>query len=489
MFKNLLQHSIVYGIGNILQNAAGFFLLPLYTAYLTVSELGLLEVFIVSISILFTLLQLGLGSALFKYYSYDNNSGSAQNKNKLIISSSFYFLAIFSLAAVLPLYFIRQNISELLFGNTIHADLITLLLITVFFQLFWVMPTAYLRIQNKSIYLSVLNATKFLIQIGVTIYAVAILNGKITGVLIARVITAILFAFLFTWSIRQQLSRSFSVEVVRELLSYSIYLVPVSIGGLILLMASRYFILFFHDSQALGYFSVANRIATILLLAISGFQMAWPSIMFRMKNKPDAKHYYSKIFSYYLIAFSFLAMMLTFYSHEIVLLLSNKEYLSAAGLIPILSFSFIFYGLFYSGTVGINIYKKTYYQTIAMGVGAIFNLILNLILTPAYGIVGTSVAIFISFAIVGILAFKFSQRIYYIPIEWKRILLFSANSIVALMLYFIGLLSMNPLNFITKTVLLLILFPASLYITGVFTREEKIYLLHRLLNYKQGSAK
>jgi hypothetical protein len=33
MFKNLLQHSIIYGISSILQNAAGFFLLPLYTAY------------------------------------------------------------------------------------------------------------------------------------------------------------------------------------------------------------------------------------------------------------------------------------------------------------------------------------------------------------------------------------------------------------------------------------------------------------------------
>jgi O-antigen/teichoic acid export membrane protein len=489
MFKNLLQHSIIYGISSILQNAAGFFLLPLYTAYLTVSELGLLEIVIVSISILFTLLQLGLGSALFKYYSYDSHSDNAREKNKLIISSSVYFLAIFSLAAVSSLYFIRQNISELLFGSAIYADLITLMLITVFFQLFWVMPTAYLRIQNKSIYLSILNATKFFIQISITIYAVAVLNGKIAGVVTARVITAILFAFLFTWSIKQLLSRSFSAETVRELLSYSIYLVPVSVGSLILLMSSRYFILLFHDSQALGYFSVANRIATILLLAISGFQRAWPSIMFRIKNKPDAKQYYSKIFSYYLITFSFLSMILTFYSQEIVLLLSNEEYLSAVGLIPILSFSFLFYGFFYSGTVGINIYKKTYYQTIAMVVGAIFNLVLNFILTPAYGIMGTSVAIFISFAIVGLLAFRFSQRIYHIPIEWKRIILLAANLIIVLMLYLIGLQSINPLNFITKTVLLLILFPASLYITGVFTREEKIYLLHRLSNYKQGSAK
>jgi len=489
MFKSLLKHSIVYGIASALQNAAGFFLLPIYTAYLTVPEFGVLEIFIVSINVLFTLLQLGLGSALFKYYSYNDNSGNTKEKNKLIISSSFYFLTAFSLIAILLFYYLRQYISELLFSSDSFSNLIILMLITVFFQLFWVIPTAYLRIHNKSVLYSILNGVQFLFQIGIIIFFMAVLHKKIDGVLLGRGLTAFLFAILFVGVVKKQLDFRFSFPVIKELLSYSIFLVPVSIGIMILMLSNRYFILFFRDPEQLGIFSVANKIASLVLLAVMSFQLAWPSIMFRIKEHQNAESYYSRIFSYFIIFFFTFALALTFFSRELTLVLATKDYIAGDFLIPILSLSYLFYGLFYVGTVGINIFKKTYYQTIAMIIGAAANFVLNYILTNAYGIGGTACALCISFAVVGLLSFYFSQKVYYIPIEWRRIGKFILLLLITVAIYHVGLQSNSLSIIIIKVLVLVILFPVSLYLSGIITPDEKKYLWENLLVLKQRIGK
>ena len=41
--KKLLRHTSVYGLGNILNKAVGFLLIPFYTHYLTTADYGTLE--------------------------------------------------------------------------------------------------------------------------------------------------------------------------------------------------------------------------------------------------------------------------------------------------------------------------------------------------------------------------------------------------------------------------------------------------------------
>jgi O-antigen/teichoic acid export membrane protein len=489
MIKTLFRHSIIYGVANSLQNAVGFILLPVYTAYLSVSEIGLLEIFIVSISVLFNLTQLGLGSALFKYYSYGKESDDSRQKNQLIISSSFFFLSIFSLIIILILYGVRERISQILFNTSIYNDWITLILIIVFFRLFSVIPTAFLRIQNKSAIYSIINGAQFLFQIAIIIYLVVVLNKKIEGVLEGLALSSFIFAIIFVWIIKNNVSFNFSYSVVKELLSYSIFLVPVSIGIMILMMSNRFFILMFRDSEELGIFSVANKISSLILLAVMSFQLAWPSIMFRIRSLQNAKNYYSRIFRYFIVIFLTFALGLTFFSRELTLLFATREYLSGVSLIPILSLGYLFYGLFYVGTVGIQIYKRTYFLAISMIVGTAVNLLLNYFFTEAYGMWGASIALCISLIVVGITAFIFSQRVYFIRIEWNRILRFLLLLIIAFLLYQLGFHADTWQNFIAKIIILLFLFPLSLYWLDIFTPEEKKYFWENLFLLKRKFTK
>lgn len=489
MIKTLLRHSIIYGVASSLQNAVGFVLLPVYTAYLSMGELGLLEIFLVSINILFVLCQLGLGSAIFKYYTYDSKDSSEDNNNRIILSSAFFFLIGISLFFLALIYLFRTHLSQILFGSSVDSNLINLMLVIVFFQLFIVIPTTFLRIQNKSLQYSSVNAARFLFQIGIIIYFVISLKMKLEGVLIGKALAAFLFAIVFTSIIWKQLSLNFSVSVIRELLSYSLFLVPVSIGILVLTLSNRYFILHFYNSEELGIFTVGNKISSIILLAVTSFQMAWPSIMFRLKDHPNAKQYYSKIFTYFLLAFAFLVICLTSFSHELILLLANISYFPASPLIPILSLSYMFYGLFYVGTVGINIFKKTYYQTIAIIVSSAFNLILNYFLTSRYGIIGASLSQLISFLILGLLAVYFSQKIYHIPFDTKRIIQLGLISLIFSNIVAFGVQGVSIFGVISKIAILFILFPLSLYYIRFFTKDENAFFKEIILKLKNVSTK
>ncbi len=477
MLKTLFRHSLVYGVASTLQNATGFILLPLYTSRLSVSEYGTLEIFLITAAVLTRILQLGLGSATFKYYTYSQQQGTSV-QNRAVISTAFYGLLGCSLLGLGTLFLFREPLAAWLFRGPGFDDLFALTLGLVFFQLLTVIPTSYLRIQNRSVALSVLNLLLFVTQVGLIIFFVAVAQQKIYGVLLGKLLAFLLFASVFVWVVRRALTGPIVSGVFKKMLSYGIFLVPVSICLMILTMSNRYFLLFFVDSQAVGLFSAVNRIASLLLLAVSGFQMAWPSIMFSIRELDGPKAYYGRIFTYYNVTFLFFVLALSLFSRELVLLLSTAEYLPYAPLIPVLATGYFFYGIFYAGSVGINIYNKTYFQSIAALIAALTNLLLNLWLIPRFQVWGAAVAHLASFLILGTVAMAFSQWVYPIPLQWARLgKLAVVGAVFVLLGYGIGTLRVALwVGIASKMLILALIFPGLLYILNFFDGLEKRFI-------------
>ena len=82
-----LRHSFVYGVGGVLVKGVGFFLLPLYTHYLSPPDYGLLEVLEVSISLLAMFLNMGVTAALLRYYG----AAETESQKRKVVGSIFLF--------------------------------------------------------------------------------------------------------------------------------------------------------------------------------------------------------------------------------------------------------------------------------------------------------------------------------------------------------------------------------------------------------------
>ena len=80
-FKKLGKHTLIYGSGLLISKAVGFFLIPLYTHYLTPEDYGILELLDLTAYIIGYLIGLGMTDAILRFY---HESESELEKHQII---------------------------------------------------------------------------------------------------------------------------------------------------------------------------------------------------------------------------------------------------------------------------------------------------------------------------------------------------------------------------------------------------------------------
>ena len=71
--KRLGSHVIIYGFGNAGTRMVGFLLIPVYSRYLTPEDYGVLALVTMFAQVLYTFMNMGQSSALFRtYFRHDD---------------------------------------------------------------------------------------------------------------------------------------------------------------------------------------------------------------------------------------------------------------------------------------------------------------------------------------------------------------------------------------------------------------------------------
>ncbi len=105
----------------------------------------------------------------------------------------------------------------------------------------------------------------------------------------------------------------------------------------------------------------------------------------------------------------------------IVRLLAAPDFFDSYEAIGPLALGAALYGVYLALVVILGRTGKTQYNFPVTIVATIANVILNLILVPAWGIVGAGVALIVSYLIVIVLIYAVSRRIFPIPWQWGRL--------------------------------------------------------------------
>jgi len=133
--------------------------------------------------------------------------------------------------------------------------------------------------------------------------------------------------------------------------------------------------------------------------------------------------------------------------------------------------------------------KATKYIAYVNVTNGILNIILNFILIKRYTIWGAAVATLVCFIVKVVLTYYYSNRLYKITMEWRRI---AVLFITAFAIYFSGFLVSTGSIWINIFIKIMIglSYPAVLYIMRFFTADEirrfKHILKTRTLEYKEG---
>jgi O-antigen/teichoic acid export membrane protein len=100
----------------------------------------------------------------------------------------------------------------------------------------------------------------------------------------------------------------------------------------------------------------------------------------------------------------------------------NKHgYWPAAGAVPALSYSSVFFAGFIVVTIGAGRTKQTQFNWVAAAAGALVNVGLNFWLIPAYGMLGAAYATLAAYAVLLLVRTWNAQQIYPTPYQWRRV--------------------------------------------------------------------
>jgi O-antigen/teichoic acid export membrane protein len=173
----------------------------------------------------------------------------------------------------------------------------------------------------------------------------------------------------------------------------------------------------------------------------------------------------------YAVGYGYLAMTVCLLGNDAVHWLVGDEFAAGSAVIPTLTLAAYAASLCPFLRVGLHQAKKPLLLSAIEGGGAVANVALNFMLIPPYGFQGAAVATLLAQLVSTLVSWPVSQRLYFIPFEYRRLSLAAAILVGS---YLVGM-AFDPLGWLAASVcqtLVVVCVPLLLYVSGFFKPEE-----------------
>ncbi len=467
--KHVFKASAIYSIGNLANKVIGFVLLPLYTDYLTTHDYGMLGLLEATGAILVAVLSLRIPTAMIRWCS----DTADKEEQRSIVFSSFVSLLALVVAFNILLQPFSEGFSSLFFSKIDFKVFFQLLFLSIGLEILSKVPLEFLRFEEKAPTFIAVNITKLVVVLGLNIYLIAWKGWGVEGILFSQVIGNGLVLLLTSGYLLSNFSFRFNRAAMGEMFRYGFPLIFSTLSAMLLTLADRYILPYFHDYGDLGIYSLAYKIASVTkVFLITSFQLGFLPIAFKRHNEPDFKPFLSKVLTYFTLGLTACTLFISFFSKEIIKTFSkDTAYWDAYNLVPIIGFVFILNGIEYLFTLGFHFTKKTKYNINIVAVGLVVNVVLNLLLIPRYGAYGAAWATVLTGVLTVVYCYRLSGRFYPMDYELGKLYKLLAISIIFVLVLYAINGSELYIRFSLKLILLLA-FPVVLWGVGFFDRKE-----------------
>lgn len=483
-FIALSKDSFVYGIGNMVLKILSLISIPIITRVFNPDEYGIINL-IASVTALLSLIMIfGMDSALpLSYYQY-------KKEKKAVFSSGFWFLIMWAIIVVGVATIYSSQIASFFLKSKVYTNLLLIGYFASIFTLITNYSKIVLQLEFKAKTFAILSAINAILIIGLIILFIAGfhfgLNGYFTGSLLG---TALGF-FLTIYFVRSNIIFKISRPRLVEMIAYGALLVPASLSTYVFDLSDRYFISHYWNLRELGLYSMAFNITMMISFFSIALGQAWSPFIMKMyfTKRVMYKRFLSRVFSYLLLFFSILAVLVYIFSKEILGIFTTSQYFEAYRAIPPLAIAAVFSASIQITALGISISRKTKYIAIHTIITAILNTILNFLLIPKYGMVGAGWSTAISYFFLTGLYLTTSQKLIAFPVAWVKIL---KLAVITGLVIFLSSFFWDY-NFWGNLIIKIIEFGVYLtllYLIGVIEKEEILYVGSKLKEIRNKYAR
>jgi len=221
-----------------------------------------------------------------------------------------------------------------------------------------------------------------------------------------------------------------------------------------------------------------------MTLSIQAFRYAAEPFFFSRATDKDSKELFSTVMLWFVIfgAFIFIIIVLNL---DIIgyLFLRNEAYWEGLIVVPVLLLANLFLGIYYNLSIWFKLTDKTYYGTLISIIGALITIVLNYLLIPVLGYLGSSLATLLCYLTMVVISYNLGKKHYPVPYQaWKCLLYIGISVIFAYLGY--NTPSEYTLEYKFLQFALILLF---LFIVVIMERKQLILLLKSKKNESKDS--
>jgi O-antigen/teichoic acid export membrane protein len=421
--KNLFNNTIIYGIGNFGSRILSFLLLPLYSYYLNKSEFGEYDLIITIITLVVPFFTLQFSDSVFRWLiNFD-----LEKTNKVSIFTNGIVVLVCSLIFTI----IFLVILNFFFKSTHFVSFGILLLLTMTYNFFQQSSRGFGY--NKIFAFSgIFYSICLLIS---TYICLVLLDLGINGLFISSIISnsfSLLFLMYFSSILKHVDLNMFNINELKEMLRYSVPLIPNSISWWVVNSANKFLILYFLGVEYNGIFGMISRIPGVLIMINSIFMLSWQESAIKNFHDKENNDFYSKIFLYFFSFQIIVSSILSLMSEFIVVNFFAPDYHNSWKYMPFLFFGVAFsaisafFGTFYLSN------KNTGSALFSSFTSGIINVLVCFSLIKVIQLQSVSIALFISYFFLFIFRYFHLKNILGILIDFRSFLFLAIVAIVCL---------------------------------------------------------
>ena len=465
--KELTKNTIIIFIGVFFTKIIQYFLLPVYTGYLSTSEYGTVDLFNTIVLLICPIISLQIEQGIFRFLINKRNDIKSQ---KELISSSFIFVIISSLICLVIMLIIAP------FIKNEYKWFVVLNIFSTYFSSYLMQVSRGLG-NNKAYSMS--GFITALITIIFNIIFLACIGLKIDGMLLGSFIgytICIIYLFMRLKIYTYLGIKYIKFEHLKKMLKYSLPMIPNTLSWWIFSSSDRIVISSFLGVAANGILSIAYKFSNIIIVIYNVFNLSITETISVHINENDIEDFFNNIFNKVCNIFTSIGIIMISCLSIAFYILVNESYNGAYVLLPIAIFASVFQ--VYSGILGTIYIAKKNTKSIAITsiLAAIINIVIDLLLVNIIGLYAAVISTVASFIVLFIYRlFDVNKKYFNVNIENNVIINVILMLIVVIPLFYINNLYIKIINIIISTIIMIGFNKKSFkYFVKLFKKENKI---------------
>jgi O-antigen/teichoic acid export membrane protein len=417
LLRRLLASTAAYQASSVVSSLLALVTIRLYTSYLTDDELGYAETLLTAIILASIVLRFGIGEAFVRFWFDDEDP---VRRRELARTATAFTLYTSTATALVGLAFVGP-LQRVLLPGLDDTTLMAYGLLGLWAFTNLEIAYALLRVEERRRAYLVASLSNVLLTVALTITLVVILDEGARGYVLGNYAasTVVLLGLLISQRDRVSLRPP---RRLQALLAFGAPTIPADAAAFALNVIDRNYLIRAESPGAAGQYALAAKLSTIVIVAVRGFQAAWPPLAYSLTDPEQAARLYARVTTAYVAVTGIVVCGVTLVARYAVHLLAGKpEYYPAQDALPWVALGWAMYGLVVLLITVAGRAKVTTRNFPATLAGLVANVILLVTLVGPFGIAGAGIALAGSYVVILVVLHLLTRRLFHVPFERGRL--------------------------------------------------------------------